>query len=412
VQALAITTHFPVPADSGTTLRILALLRTLATHHDVHLLCVRRPGTGDPAAALDAAVPNVTVEAFDPMPVARRAAARGLVWARSFARGQPPWVVGRRDPRLARRVRTLSADADVVIVLDDYAALYLEDVAPGARVLADKHNVAGASLANDPRPPSAGSGERLHRALTIRLARRFERAAMARSHTIVVTSEEERSRHELLYGRAPEYVVPSAIDVGPQVELRDPARRVGWIGSIRDPTIAAGVIRFAEEGWPRLGAAGYELVIAGGDPPPAARALERLPGVRVAGYVPDAAAFLAGIDVAVVPLWGGAGVKLKSLMMMAMGIPLVATPSALEGVAAQHGHHCLVASDAATLADGVERLLEDRELARRMAAEARALVEREYTWASVAPQFLEAVERTAGRPGVLPAVGEPAAHAR
>jgi glycosyltransferase involved in cell wall biosynthesis len=93
-----------------------------------------------------------------------------------------------------------------------------------------------------------------------------------------------------------------------------------------------------------------------------------------------------------VPLWKGAGVKLKTLAFLGAGIPVAGTSVAVEGLEVQPGRHCLVAEDARELGRALSELLDDPERARQMGAAARALVSKRYTWDAVAPRFLGVVE--------------------
>lgn len=136
------------------------------------------------------------------------------------------------------------------------------------------------------------------------------------------------------------------------------------------------------------------FLIVGADPPRRVRQLARLPGVEVTGYVPHIQDYLARATIAVAPMQGGTGIQNKVLEAMASGTPVVATPYALGGIEAQDGEHLLVARDAKGLAEQVVRLLKDPALRRRLARNARRLVEEKYTWErSVA--MLEEVYRLA-----------------
>jgi len=122
--------------------------------------------------------------------------------------------------------------------------------------------------------------------------------------------------------------------------------------------------------------------IVGIDPPRRVRRLSRLPGVEVTGYVPNLPEYLARASVAVAPLQAGSGIQNKVLEAMASGAPVVATHYALGGIEAIDGEHLLVSNDAEGLANQVVKLLKDPLLRRRLARNARRLVEEKYTWDS------------------------------
>ena len=80
------------------------------------------------------------------------------------------------------------------------------------------------------------------------------------------------------------------------------------------------------------------------------QALTALPGVTVTGRVPDVRPYLAHAAAAVAPMRIARGIQNKVLEAMAMARPVVVTPDALEGIAAQPGTEVLVAADAAAFA--------------------------------------------------------------
>jgi glycosyltransferase involved in cell wall biosynthesis len=91
--------------------------------------------------------------------------------------------------------------------------------------------------------------------------------------------------------------------------------------------------------------------------------------------------------VAVVPLRSGSGTRLKILEALAMERPVVATTIGVEGLEVVDEQHLLIADQPAAFACAVLRLLEDRVLAGRLAAEGRALVERRYRWDAIGAQW-------------------------
>ena len=65
---------------------------------------------------------------------------------------------------------------------------------------------------------------------------------------------------------------------------------------------------------------------------------------------------------------------------MAMGIPVVASPAAVEGLEAKDGREVMIGSDARQIAGHVIALLRSDALRRRIGRDARELVCRRYDW--------------------------------
>jgi glycosyltransferase involved in cell wall biosynthesis len=391
MRVLAITNEFPLPLDRGGPVRFYGLSRAIAAEHEIHLLALARENTTELLIAQLRSELRGEVEVFErSVPGGASIAAVTARWSRAIVRGIPPEVSAQHSAALARRAVELAPGADAVVLLDDYAGIYAHALAPVAPVVCDKSMVMAWSAAAN--PPISGLSEHAQRALRIWLTRRFERGYVRDAALVVVTSDEESRRLKALYGRAADAVVPSAVDLPERPAQPAGARAVGWLGTHEYSANVEGLVRFVEEAWEPLGQEGLRLLVAGRNPPAGVRALERLPGVEVLGYVERLDEFLGCLDAAVVPLWSGAGVKLKTLTFMAAGVAVAATPVALEGIEAEHGRHCLVAHDPGGLAAAVRDLVADVERARLLAAEARDLVKQRYTWRSVGPRFVSAVE--------------------
>lgn len=391
VRILCITNVFPLPQDRGGAVRVLGTLRALAGAYEIHVLALRRPDTPDALVHQLGERLAASAEVFEPQPLRGSLVAR---WFEAVRRGMPPWILFEESEALGRRARELASDFDVVVVLDDFAGAYLQRIGVDVPVLIDKSNVLGASAVIEARA-ELGVRARLRAPLAILLSRRFEQMTLARANAVVVTSDAEDRRLRELYGRGADEVVPSAIDLPSQTPLPVDSRRIGWIGLLEYRPNRQGLIRFLEEAWEPLGREGYELHVAGAGVSPQVQALERFSGVRILGYVERLEELLRGLAAAVIPLWAGPGIKLKTLTLLGTGIPVAATPVAVEGLAVEDGRHCLVADTPAGLAAAIRRILDDRPLAERLAGEGRRLVAERYTWDVIGPAFVEAVERAA-----------------
>jgi sugar transferase (PEP-CTERM/EpsH1 system associated) len=140
-------------------------------------------------------------------------------------------------------------------------------------------------------------------------------------------------------------------------------------------------------------AARYSIV--GAHPTRAVRALAKLPGVTVTGYVDDTAEWLARAAVAVAPLRIARGIQNKVLEALACGLPVVGTTPATQGVDGEPGRHYLVADDAQGFARAVCELLRSPERAAELGRSARAFVEARYDWELVFAELDELLERVA-----------------
>jgi glycosyltransferase involved in cell wall biosynthesis len=102
--------------------------------------------------------------------------------------------------------------------------------------------------------------------------------------------------------------------------------------------------------------------------------------LELTGYLDDVRTAVAAAYACVVPLRSGSGTRLKVLEAMALGTPVVTTSKGIEGIAAVHGKHALIADDPSAFAQHVIRLLDDPDLRAQLAVNGRHLVEEHYGW--------------------------------
>jgi glycosyltransferase involved in cell wall biosynthesis len=115
--------------------------------------------------------------------------------------------------------------------------------------------------------------------------------------------------------------------------------------------------------------------------------LSGLPGVKIAGYVPDMADFINTGAVYVCPIRCGSGMQIKLLEAMACGAPVVSTSYAAEGIKAVPGVHFLRADSKEEFADKTIQMLKDFELREKIAAQALQLIKEHYTWEAAGKLF-------------------------
>jgi glycosyltransferase involved in cell wall biosynthesis len=167
-----------------------------------------------------------------------------------------------------------------------------------------------------------------------------------------------------------------------------PARRRGrcyaivFVGTLGYPPNADAVIWFVSRVWPRLARALGDRVrftVVGGNPPPEVARLASQRGIEVTGAVADVASYYRDADLAVAPIRGGGGTRIKVIEAAAYGVPVVATGFAAEGTTFQHGVDMLMANDEASFLRACLVLARDRSLSARLAARARTKAMRDYS---------------------------------
>jgi len=187
-------------------------------------------------------------------------------------------------------------------------------------------------------------------------------------------------------------LVPNGVDTAALRPLPEAAagKRLIFVGHLRYPPNIDAVRFLARHILPALRTRIPEarLTVVGEGAPRALREFAGRADIDLVGRASCPLPYYQDAHVAVVPLRAGGGTRLKILEAMALGRPVVSTPLGCEGLAVEDGKHLLIAHDVEGFAAAVARLLTDRPLAARLSREARALVERDYDWTSIADRLL------------------------
>ena len=201
--------------------------------------------------------------------------------------------------------------------------------------------------------------------------------------------ESAKRLHVAANGVTPAPSRPAALRVGKgiagtsgQAHQRGGAKGLVFVGHLAYPPNIDAVEWFVMRVLPliRKVEPSVSLNVVGGDAPASLRRLASSRGVTFTGFVADTLPYLQSAAVSLCPVRSGAGRQNKLLEAFAAGTPCVATSLAGEGAEAVGGKHLLVADAPQAFADQVLRLLKEPVLGRRLAAQAKALLRRDYVW--------------------------------
>ncbi|MEE4384476.1 MAG: TIGR03087 family PEP-CTERM/XrtA system glycosyltransferase [Pseudomonadales bacterium] len=142
------------------------------------------------------------------------------------------------------------------------------------------------------------------------------------------------------------------------------------------------MLRFCRQILPllKLRVPDLKLYIVGAEPSRVILDLARIDGVTVTGSVPDVRPYVRRTAAMVAPLAIARGTQNKILESMAMGVPVVSSPSASGGIDAVSGEHFLVADAPEDWASQILRLLENPAERMSFAAAGRRRVLAQHDW--------------------------------
>jgi len=267
--------------------------------------------------------------------------ALAAAWTGLF--GRWPYTLARyRNPELPGVLRSLVRETRprLAIVNHLHMATYMEDLGDVPIVLRE-HNLEHVWMrryAERLGPMPAG----LYARTQIGRLRETEAALSRRASLVLAIQPGEAAELRRMAPEVRTEVLPIGVDLSkyPDPHPGEPPI-VLLAGSFAWKANVDGAIQFMRHGWPRVVARvpRARLRVVGKDPPRSlSRAADKL-GVELLGYVDSMAEEWARATVFVVPLWVGAGVRVKIVEAMAARVPLVATRLAAEGLGLDAGVH-------------------------------------------------------------------------
>jgi sugar transferase (PEP-CTERM/EpsH1 system associated) len=390
VRILFLSQRVPYPPNRGDKITTWRLIERMRRTHSVHVVAFAHDERDEAAAG----------------------ELRGMGFPTSTFRYRDRWARLRSLPLLLTRTpltlgvygsRALQAEVDRLAPQSDLAYAYSSSMGaflvphpelPRVMHFGELDSDKWRQYAERSGFPMRGVYAREHRTLL-----EFERG-VARSFAanVVCTPLEQQVFQREIPG-APCTVLRNGVDLAhfaPAWEGREPGRVV-FTGVMNYLPNAEGCAWFVREILPlvRREVPGATFSIVGAHPTPEVRRLAAVPGVEVTGFVPDTRDWLRKASVSVAPLRIARGIQNKVLEAMAMGLPVVGTTCATQGVEGVPGRDFLVLDDPERFARAVAALLRQPERALDLGRAARRFVEGAYDWEVVFRPLDELLERCA-----------------
>lgn len=392
------------PATMGSRVRNVAILEALVGRFDLEIVAqLHDPRLlGDPGPAADLGRWHPVVAAHR-----RSTAHRLLGQIRYRAAGRPvnpeAWFQG--TPELARLVRDRIRDFKPDLV---HAAYWFSLRCLGQRPrppiwVVDTHDV------------QFERWEKLRGSVT-RTERDAEVTELSRYDVVVAITPQDRRtlRDALVAGPRAESSGGSA--EGPRIETigmgvdlaywnpgRPDAERhrrgsVLYYGNLAGEANRDAAVHLCREILPALRRRrpAVEVLLVGANPGPEVRALATIPGVRLTGTLTDVRPALEQGGAFALAFRAASGIRSRALEVMALEIPVVAYPEALQGMDLRPDEHFLAARDPEDFALQLDRVLSDADLAVRLGDAGRAQVAARYGKERTYARFAELYEELIG----------------
>ncbi len=373
---LVASPYLPFPLSHGGAVRMYNLMRRAAADFDQVLVAFSTDLKTPPKEVLDICGEVVVVR---------------MVGSHARPRTDRPDIVEEFDSpsfRAAMRQTVRKWKPEIAQLEFTQMAQYARDCAPAKTILVE-HDIT-LDLYRQLLANAAGGLEEYDTRQELARWERFERDAWRVVDCVVTMSEQDRNA----VSGARAVTLANGVDLErfrPCGSEPDP-RRLLFIGSFAHLPNVLAIAFFLNEVWPRLKQYAPRLhVIAG------ARHRYYLdhyrdrvtldleqPGIEVEDFVSDPRPAYRRTTVVVAPLVASAGTNIKIMEAMAMGKAIVSTPPGINGLELAPGRDVVVAETAEEMARAIAELLDNPERRKAIEREARARVERDYDWDTIA----------------------------
>ncbi len=411
MKILFLLQDIPYPPTDGICWKAYNLIKFLSSRHECHVLSFWDNDVNRIKTFL-AELPAVRV--IDVVPLPRPGLGLLLKKINKVFLGLPPSLAGYESKIFRQRV-------EKAICEDQYDVVHY-DIINMAQYMAFIPEVPSVHSPNDATSLSCFRKARqekkifrkMYMYISAILLRRYERKMYPRFSRVHVVSPVDHQYLKLIDPGIHVETIPIAVDrVFLDARHVPASERTGascginvtFVGDLRIQGIVNGLLEFLRESWPLIQRdhPGVRFrVLARHAPLKLQRHLASLPAVEYTLWVENFVEYLQASDVVVFPDKSGTGIKNRVLQAMAMGLPVIGSHAALEGIKSQESFLGTEKLTSAEMAKKVSYLLDSMDRRRLAGDKARLFIQSHYTIDVVGPLYQELYLAMARQSSMIP----------
>jgi len=398
MKILFLLQDIPYPPTDGICWKAYNLIKCLASRHECHIISF----VGSDAARVKAFMRELpAVRVIDVVPLPRPGLSLLLKKIAKILQGLPPSLAGYESKLFQQRVAAaLLEDRYDVVHYDIVNMVQYEVFAPGIPSVHSPNDATSLSCLRKSRQEKSVF-RKLYMLISAVLLRRYERKTYPRFSRVHVVSSVDRQYLEGISPGINVETIPLVVDkVFLDARCAPAPERVGvncvsnvtFVGDLRIQGIVNGLLEFLRESWPLIqhDHPGVQFRILGRNAPQSLhRHLASLPAVEYTPWDENFVEYLQASDVVVFPDKSGTGIKNRVLQAMALGLPVIGSHAALEGIKSQESLQETGKLTSAEIAKKVSYLLDSTDRRRLAGDEARQFIQSHYSIEIVGPQYQE-----------------------
>lgn len=389
MKLLILSPFLPFPEVQGLRIKLASILRSLKQQgeHEVFLVSFKEKTESIPEKELAPLCSRFWI--FNRPEISRRTYLKNLV-------SPEPLLVWRFfNPKVAQAVAQITREERVDVVLFEslLMAKYYKFVYPST-TLFHAYNIEARRSARMARHQPWGP-KKIYLSLIAWRLQCYEQKILRKISYLLACSPEDKLALEKLVGKKQIFVLPNVIDT----DFYRPAgvkryfQRLIFLGTLWYKPNEDAAFFLLKEIFPEVKKdfPEVELEIIGEGASSRLFQLARTwkSSVKISGFVEDIRPPLASAGIMVAPLRSGSGTKLKILVALAMGLPVVASRIACEGLTVRDEQEVLLAETPAEFKQKISLLLSDDRLRQRLIQNGRNLVEKSFSFPVLATKLKE-----------------------
>jgi len=190
-------------------------------------------------------------------------------------------------------------------------------------------------------------------------------------------------------------VIPNGVsieDYSSGTNINYDCKTIGYLGNMSYGPNVEAVLWIYNNLLDRIEDKSIKLIVIGKSPDQRILKLSEDPRVVVTGMVDNIWNYVNAIDVFVLPIFTGAGLKNKVLELMYAGRPVVTTRIGNEGIDATDGEHLFICDNIDEFKQQVEFLTQNEKVCIEMGAASQKFVSRNFDWDGIASKYSAIVE--------------------
>ncbi|MBX2870314.1 MAG: glycosyltransferase family 4 protein [Acidiferrobacterales bacterium] len=379
MKIIIVAQRFPYPLDKGDRLTIYHLIKFLSQRHEITLVTFKEK-SHDPAWDKELSPYCARIET---LPVNKW---RGLVnCAKGIFDQMPLQIHYTYDPAMKSLVDRVIRETKPDLLYAHYlrAGVYTEAYRDTPRVMAMQLSM----TLNYKRLAENASSWIQKKLFSIEHKRlqRFEPEFARQFDKVMLISQRDLAAVNANPPLNNVFFNPHGVDFeyfSPDTGIKKQSNTLVFSGNMEYPPNIDGAVRFCNEVLPLIKKRipDIRFYIVGTSPTPDVLALAKDPAVIVTGRVPDLRQYMLQAEVAIAPMRITAGLLNKVLEALSMGLPLVATPQANEGIEAEDGSEIIIAASNEKFAEQIIELLNDAERREALGIAGRRFILEKWTW--------------------------------